>query len=68
MSTNNNRTSEREVHHAIGMKDGKAEGCAHSDTELRAYIDFGRISNPDCPNIRAWNSIRSDGTNEQDNQ
>jgi hypothetical protein len=42
---------DRDMHHKIGMKDGQAEGCAHSAKELRDYILFGRISNPDCSEV-----------------
>jgi hypothetical protein len=44
----------QERHHIVGL--GTATGCAHSDTELRRYINTGAIPNPNCLYIERWNT------------
>ena len=59
MTTTETRApSEGEVHHLVGSgiePGGVPKGCAHSDSELRDYINFGTLPNPDCPRIKDWN-------------
>jgi hypothetical protein len=60
----------RELHHVVGTSfqpGGVAYGCAHSDTELKNYIDFGKLPNPGCPAIERWNGLQSRAALSGDN-